>query len=180
MERHSRRPPRWDAALLQGISACRHRRRATALCALAAIVDPSCRGRGLSRLVVEALKAVGAQHRLADLIVPVRPSHKSRYPLVPMERYLAWVNADGLPFDPWVRVHARLGASTLWIAPRSMVITAMVTEWEEWAQMRFPESGSYVVPGALQLVAIDRATDEGRYEEPNVWMHHRVVPPRVT
>jgi hypothetical protein len=127
--------------------------------------------------VVEALKAVCAQHGLADLIVPVRPSHKSRYPLVAMERYLAWVDPGGLPFDPWVRVHARLGATTLRIAPRSMVIPGMVTEWEEWAQMRFPESGSYVVPGALQLVAIDRATDEGLYEEPNVWMHHRVAPP---
>jgi hypothetical protein len=36
--------------------------------------------------------------------------------------------------------------------------------------MAFPESGLYVVPGALQPVAIDRERDEGRYEDPNVWM----------
>jgi hypothetical protein len=41
--------------------------------------------------------------------------------------------------------------------------------------MRFPDSGSYVVPGALQPVVIDRAADEGRYEDPNVWMRHPIA-----
>ena len=40
--------------------------------------------------------------------------------------------------------------------------------------MRFPDSGPYVVSGALQPVMIDRDRDEGRYEDPNVWMHHPV------
>jgi hypothetical protein len=40
--------------------------------------------------------------------------------------------------------------------------------------MRFPESGNYVVPGALQPVEIDRERDEGVYEDPNVWMNHRL------
>jgi hypothetical protein len=43
---------------------------------------------------------------------------------------------------------------------------------EEWAGMSFPESGSYVVPGALVPVEIDRERDEGLYVEPNVWMVH--------
>jgi hypothetical protein len=41
--------------------------------------------------------------------------------------------------------------------------------------MRFPESGPYVVPGALQPVRIDREQDEGHYEDPNVWMRHPVT-----
>jgi hypothetical protein len=41
--------------------------------------------------------------------------------------------------------------------------------------MRFPESGPYVVPGTLQPVRIDREQDEGRYEDPNVWMRHPVT-----
>lgn len=40
--------------------------------------------------------------------------------------------------------------------------------------MAFPESGHYVVPGALQPVAIDCERDEGCYEDPNVWMRHPV------
>jgi hypothetical protein len=41
--------------------------------------------------------------------------------------------------------------------------------------MAFPESGEYVVEGALVPVRIDRASDRGRYVEPNVWMRHAVA-----
>jgi hypothetical protein len=34
------------------------------------------------------------------------------------------------------------------------------------------KTGPYVVPGALQPITIDREADEGRYEDPNVWMRH--------
>ena len=49
-----------------------------------------------------------------------------------------------------------------------------VGDWESWTGLRFPDSGSYVVPGALVPVEIDRERDEGVYVEPNVWMHHRL------
>jgi hypothetical protein len=38
--------------------------------------------------------------------------------------------------------------------------------------MAFPESGDYIVPGALVPVQIDRERDLGHYVEPNVWMRH--------
>jgi hypothetical protein len=41
--------------------------------------------------------------------------------------------------------------------------------------MSFPESGPYVVPGALQPVLMDLERDEGRYEDPNVWMRHPIT-----
>jgi len=55
-----------------------------------------------------------------------------------------------------------------------MRIEGTVAEWEEWAGMAFPESGEFVVPGALALVSIDREADHGVYVEPNVWMHHTI------
>ena len=91
-----------------------------------------------------------------------------------MERYLQWTNEEGLSFDPWLRVHARLGAEMVKVCPRSMRITGTIAEWEEWAGTPFPESGSYVVPGALVPVEIDRQRGEGVYVEPNVWMRHAV------
>jgi hypothetical protein len=42
----------------------------------------------------------------------------------------------------------------------------------EWTELTFPEGGSYVVPGGLVPVEIDRERDEGLYVEPNVWMVH--------
>jgi hypothetical protein len=97
---------------------------------------------------------------------------KDRYPLAPMERYVRWTREDGGPVDPWMRAHWRLGAETLRVIPRAIVIAGTVAEWEDWTAMRFPDSGDYVVPGALQPVRIDRERDEGRYEDPNVWMRH--------
>ena len=43
--------------------------------------------------------------------------------------------------------------------------------------MTFPETGQYVVPGALQPVAIDRERNVGRYEAPGLWMLQRVTKP---
>ena len=68
-----------------------------------------------------------------------------------------------------------MGAELLSVAPASMLITGSVDEWQRWTGMAFPESGRYVVEGALEPVEIDRARDLGRYVEPNVWLRHRVV-----
>jgi hypothetical protein len=150
-------------------------RRPTALSALAALVDTKQRGQGLSRVVVETMRRLATQWNLDALVAPVRPTLKSAYPLTPIERYARWKDAEDLPFDPWMRVHVRLGAIVGQVMPRAMVIVGKVAEWEEWTDMRFPEDGSYVVPGALQPVVIDRVRDEGRYEDPNVWMLHAMA-----
>ena len=122
------------------------------------------------------MKSVAAVNGLGALIAPVRPTLKDRYPLTPMERYAGWERDDGLPFDPWLRVHRRLGAEFLCVAPRSMVITGTIPEWEEWTGMRFPESDAHVVPGALlQPVVMDMERELGSYEEPKVWMRHPVT-----
>jgi hypothetical protein len=39
--------------------------------------------------------------------------------------------------------------------------------------MPFPVSGAYAVPGALNLLAIDRERDRAIYREENLWMRHR-------
>ena len=146
----------------------------TTLSALVAVVDPRQQGRGLSRLLIEGMRAVAARHGLDALVAPVRPTLKARYPLAPIERYLAWRRADGSLFDPWLRVHERLGAEILGVCPGSLVVDGSVAEWEEWTEMAFPDSGEYVVEGALVPVEIDRDADVGRYVEPNVWMRHLV------
>src|SRR4029078_11862711 len=98
-----------------------------------------------------------------ELIAPVRPSWKERYPLAPIERYAAWTRDDGLAFDPWMRVHARLGASVLKPEPESLRIVGSVAEWEEWVGMPFPESGEYVFPHGVAPVPIHRQCAVGAY-----------------
>jgi len=144
--------------------------RANILCALLAVVGPDHQGRGLSGLIISGMAAVAERAGLQSLIAPVRPTWKDRHPLVPLQDYMLWEREDGLPFDPWLRLHTRLGAEMLAVAPRSLDITGTVPEWEEWTGMRFAEDGDFVVPGALVPVRFENGV--GRYVEPNVWMRH--------
>ena len=147
------------------------------LCALVAVVDPRHQGQRLSGLIVRSMGEAASRASLECLIAPVRPTWKERYPLTPIERYMRWQREDGLPFDPWIRLHHRLGAEILAVAPRSLDVRGSVAEWEEWTGMAFPETGEYVVEGALVPVTIDQERDEGRYVEPNVWMRHATQDP---
>ncbi len=161
----------WSEALRAGVD---DSARATVVSALQIAIADEYRGGGLSMVMLGEMRRIALEHGFSDLVAPVRPTLKSRYPLTPIERYVGWVTAENLPFDPWLRVHVRAGAELVRVCPRSMTIPGSVGEWEEWAQMLFPESGDYVVPGALNPVTIDREGDRGLYVEPNVWMHHRL------
>jgi hypothetical protein len=173
-------PFRWDGSLDDlppGIDAVGRRAvddpgPATALSALAAEVSVDQQGRGLSRLVIEAMAMAARQGGLAPLVAPVRPSWKDRYPLTPIDRYAAWRRPDGLPFDPWLRVHTRMGATMVRPEPRSLQIEAPVADWEQWTEMAFPEDGDYVFPAGLAPLRVRRGT--GSYWEPNVWMRHEI------
>lgn len=143
-----------------------------AFAALGVMVDPSRRGSNLSEAVLGKMRMLASENSCHRLVAPVRPVLKSLYPLMPMESYSAWRREDGSLFDPWLRIHERMGAMMISIAPGTLTVEGSVAQWREWAGMDFPESGSYVVPGALQPVRIDLESDSGRYDDPNCWMVH--------
>ena len=161
----------WDEVMTRGTDAVDPPNVVTAL---QVMIAPGRQGQGLSKLCLETMRANAVDHGFAHLVAPVRPSWKARYPLVAIDRYVTWTTDEGLPLDPWLRVHARLGADLVRPCPSSMTITGSVPDWERWTEMAFPDSGRYVVPGALEPVSIDREQDLGTYVEPNVWMHHRL------
>ena len=144
------------------------------LCAMGIEIPPRHQRRGLSGTMLAAMAQIARDHGLGDLIAPVRPSAKELYPLTPIDRYASWKRDDGLPFDPWMRVHARAGAEVVRAEPRSLYIEGSVAEWEAWTAMAFPESGTYVFPRGLAPLTIDRERGAGLYWEPNVWMRHRI------
>ncbi len=147
------------------------------LVVMAGQVHPERRGRGLAGELLTALRDPAARRGLPRVIAPVRPTLKSRYPLTPIERFASWTRADGLPLDPWLRTHARLGARMVALAPASQTMTGTVAQWEEWTGMRFPDDGAYVIPDGLSTLHIDHTADSGTYVEPNVWMQHREPAP---
>ena len=169
-------PDRLVDVIARAIRAKERGQSPTTLSALAAIVEPRFRSRHLSRRVLLVMRRIARTHGLTALVAPVRPTLKGRYPLAPMAAYAGWRRADGAPFDPWLRVHWRLGARTLRIARRAMTVRATVAQWEARTGLRFPVSARYVVPRGFSPITIDRRRNVGRYVEPNVWMRHSVKP----
>jgi GNAT superfamily N-acetyltransferase len=83
-------PARVSDVIARGIKAAASGRQSDTLAAFAAIVDPARRRKGLSARIVMAMRDLAAARGFKALVVPVRPSHKAQYPLIPMESYLAW------------------------------------------------------------------------------------------
>jgi GNAT superfamily N-acetyltransferase len=165
-------PAGYDGALVAAVSQHESGVEPDTLCIVSATVRADRTGGGLASAALTALRDRAAAAGLARVIVPVRPTLKASYPLTPMADFMGWTRDDGLHLDPWVRTHQRLGATILGPAPRSMVVSGTVAQWERWTGMAFPQTGSYVVPGGLDLVEIDREHDQGIYAETNLWMRH--------
>ena len=163
-----------DATIASAFQAHQAGRRPTALCALAAEIRPRFQGGGLAKRMLDVMADLARDAGLGHLIAPVRPSHKDRYPITPIEQYVSWTRPDGEPFDPWIRIHTRRGGQIVKTIPHSMRITGTVAEWEEWTGMQFPGDGEFTFPAGLATVHIDHAQDRGSYWEPNVWIVHTV------
>ena len=165
-------PNGWDGALEQAVREHEAGVAPNTLCAMATEVVVGQQGAGLAGQVLTALRQRAAAHGFAQMIAPARPTLKHLYPLVPIDRYAAWVREDGAPFDPWLRTHWRLGGAVIAPEQHAMVIVGSVSDWEDWVGMALPDSGEYVVPEALAPITVDKEANEGRYVEPAVWILH--------
>ncbi len=164
----------WDWALEQSIKENNVGITPTLLCGLQIAVVPEYQGQGLSSRLLQILIDTARNHGFTRVIIPVRPSMKPLYPLTPMKRYIMWMREDGMPYDPWLRVHVRRGGLIIQPCEYAMRIPGAISEWEKWTGMRFFESGDYVIPGALSPVHMDITRDQGVYVEPNVWVLHEI------
>jgi hypothetical protein len=173
-------PTTMSKLLERALRVRRDRSSPNTLSALAAIVTASHQRRGLSAEILRTMRSLAIEHNMHYLVAPVRPTLKSSYPLTSFEQYVGWRRDDGSPFDPWLRVHWRLGAAFLKIAPATVTVIGTVADWEEWTDMSFPGSSEYIVPGALQPITIDREQNVGRYEDPNVWRLHKLAATETT
>jgi hypothetical protein len=142
------------------------------LCALAALVAPEHRGKGLSREILQSMRDLSAAKALDGLLAPVRPTRKHEFPFEPIESYVSRRDSSGHLWDPWLRVHEMLGGRQLEIARRALTVRGSLEEWERWTGKKFKASGPHVIEGGLVPVVIDREEGVGIYEEPNIWYFH--------
>ncbi|KNX37970.1 hypothetical protein [Luteipulveratus halotolerans] len=161
----------WDRALIWAMLDHEAGVKPTAASALEIQIGTPYRGQGLSPVLVGALRESVAAQGISTLYAPVRPNGKTD-PHQPMSEYAALTRPDGLPVDPWLRVHVRAGATIEEVAPASMVVPGSLQEWREWTGLPFDEDGDVVVPQALAPVRCHLAEDLAVYVEPNVWVRH--------
>ena len=164
----------WEWVFVKAVEDHKNGVRPNIQSAIQIAIHPDYQNQGLSSRMVEAMRDIGKAKGFQYLVAPVRPNQKSKYPLISIDDYIQWTNDDGLPFDAWLRVHARAGAKILKPCHEAMTIRGTRLEWEKWTNMKFPQSGQYFIPGALNPMQMSLERDEGVYVEPNVWMVHEI------
>ena len=164
----------WDGVIWRSARDRQVGRKPNLVSALEITIPTSLQGTGLSGKMLAAMRDNVARLGFEHLVAPVRPNRKHLVPDLPIEQYAALVRDDGLPEDPWLRVHARAGGRIVGTCKRAMVIPGTLDEWRSWTGLPFDESGPVVVPGALVPVHCSVEHDYAVYVEPGVWVHHRL------
>ncbi|MEU7088156.1 GNAT family N-acetyltransferase [Streptomyces achromogenes] len=162
----------WDQVLAWAFADLRHGTRPDTVSAISVTIAPHAQGRGLSAVLLSAMRDNARERGFREVVAPVRPSAKHREPHTPITEYAHRVRPDGLPEDPWLRVHARAGATIDSIAPASMTVGGSLEEWRRWTGLPFDRPGDIEVPGALVPVRCEPERGYAVYVEPNVWMRH--------
>ncbi|MCD4696922.1 MAG: hypothetical protein K8S16_11860, partial [Bacteroidales bacterium] len=144
------------------------------LVGLQILINEKYLGKGLSFKMLNIMNDIAETNGFLHIALPVRPTLKYKYPLIPIDDYVNWQNEDQLPFDPWLRVHIKAGGEIVRICNSSMNISGSVPDWEKWTGLKFQGSGNYIIDKALTPVNIDIEKDIGEYIEPNVWIIHKL------
>ncbi len=166
-----RLPGGYSDALVRALGDARTAAPVDTLVVCAAQVRPDLRGSGLAARLLTHLIEVGADQGLLRVVVPLRPSTKSRYPLAAIEDYATWTRADDAAFDPWLRTHLRMGASVVSTVEASQTFSGTRERWEAWSGRPLPGDGRHVIDGALAPLEI--IGDRGVLVEPGIWVRHR-------
>jgi GNAT superfamily N-acetyltransferase len=161
----------WDRVLQWGVADHRKGRTPNVSSALEIAIRASHLGRGLSHELLAAMRRTVQAKGHQTLYAPVRPNGKQDANQ-PMTQYIQQFRDDGLPVDPWLRVHVKAGAKILKVAPTSMVMAGSLAEWRDWTGLPFDRTGDVIVPKALVPVHCSVEHNHAVYVEPNVWVQH--------
>ncbi len=142
-------------------------------CILFIAIIPAYRGQQLAEKAVQIAKQLGQTYGHQGTIVPVRPTRKKCFPTMSMAAYLEKHHEDGRVYDPWLRLHLKLGAKIIKICHRAMTITLSLEEWFKYGAVPHKDDPQeLIVPDGLVPVRIISGKNIGIYEEPNVWLVH--------
>jgi GNAT superfamily N-acetyltransferase len=165
----------WDGVIRWGALDLAAGRAPNLVSALEITIRRDRRGHGLAPVLLDALRNNAGRLGFDELVAPVRPTGKAGEPHTPMSAYAFRTRDDGLPADPWLRVHVRAGGEIVGVCGRAMVIPGTLAEWRGWTGLPFDRTGDVLVPGALVPVHCSVEHDHAVYVEPGVWVRHRLT-----
>lgn len=165
----------WDQTLRWALSDRRHGRTPDTVSAIEMAVAAGAQGRGTAGRMVAAIRENARAGGFKELVAPARPSAKHLEPDTPMAEYaFRKRREDGLPHDPWLRVHVRAGAVVESVAPASRTVVGSLGQWRRWTGLPFDSEGPVTVPGAVVPVYCSARHEHAVYCEPNAWVRHRL------
>jgi len=164
----------WDGVILEATIDRLAGRSGNLVSALEISIRPDRQGQGLAQVMLAAMRDNAKALGFESLVAPVRPNGKHLHPDMPIDVYAALRRDDGLPVDPWLRVHVRAGGTIVGVVPRAMAIAGSLAQWRDWTGLPFDTSGPVTVPEALVPVLCDVEHDYAVYIEPGIWIHHRL------
>jgi hypothetical protein len=71
------------------------------------------RNKGLARRMIQEMRALAERKGYRGVVIPVRPTSKSRHPDVSIEDYIGWLDERGRAYDPWLRSHLASGGQLM-------------------------------------------------------------------
>lgn len=168
-------PTGWDQMLRWAFSDLRHDRTPDTVSAIEMTVATGAQHRGTAGRMMTAMRDNARAAGFSELVAPVRPSAKHLEPDTPLADYAFRTRQqDGLPHDPWLRVHVRAGGVIHSIAPASRTVVGSLDQWRGWTGLPFDSDGPVTVPGALVPVYCSARHHNAVYCEPNAWVRHRL------
>ncbi|HAN78836.1 MAG TPA: hypothetical protein DCQ31_14280 [Bacteroidales bacterium] len=139
------------------------------LCCFSIVVGKEHVGEGISIKMLNEVKKLAIDAGYKYILFPVRPMYKKRYPITPLADYVQWMRGN-LPFDPWIRTLAKIDAKILKVMPNSVKVQASVSDWENWTDIYFGQTGDYIIPKGHAPLHIDLEKNMGIYAEEGLWM----------
>lgn len=138
--------------------------------ALGTSILPEYQQFGLSRILLEKLVSLAKSLGYKGVLAPVRPVYRWRALHLSLDEYADFRLKNGEHFDPWLRVHERIGGEIIGTCPGSAIFTAPVSDWQDWSKMKLPNRGRVLVPNAINYLEIQNGI--GTLKEDSIWVTH--------
>jgi len=161
----------WDWMMKKGIVDFQNDITVNCLGGLQVIIPKEHQGKGYSKQIIAIAKTFVKNKEYDYLIIPIRPTFKSKFPEIKMEEYCQKKVGDKI-YDPWIRTHLNSGAEIIKVCPNSMQVEGSLTFWEGILGEKITGSGNYIAEGALNPVEIEVEKDYGVYHEENIWIYY--------